>query len=87
MAGSFLIRTTVAAAAMAIGALVPVHAKPKVVILGFDGADDELVLSAGFIDGDIALQQHLLPVLEQVPRGAGLVAEAHALKLGAGVLE
>ena len=54
---------------------------------GFDGADHQLALAAGFVEGGVGLEEDLAAVLEERAGGAGVVAETDALHLGGGVFE
>ena len=55
--------------------------------LQFDGADDELVLAAGFIDGEIALQHKFVAVFEEFAMGDDFAAKEDAAELGARVFQ
>src|SRR4029077_2454387 len=55
--------------------------------LQFHGANDELILPARFINGDVALQEKLLSILQQLAMRHRHSPEQHAAQLRAGILE
>ena len=55
--------------------------------LHFDGVDDELVLAADVIDGEVALQDHFLAVGDEFAMGDIFAAEEDATELSAGIFE
>src|SRR6185437_5583997 len=55
--------------------------------LQLDGANNQLILAARFVNRDVALQQHFLPVLEQLTMRHHFATEQHAAQLRTSVLE
>src|ERR1019366_8200316 len=55
--------------------------------LKFDGADDELILSAGFVNRHVTLQQNLLSVRKKFAMRNSFAAKQHATDLRSGIFQ